>query len=133
MTVAAGIAGFATTRLLGRQTTKQIQTTVDLKSQFEGHAKAISMQATVYSEDEFGGLASSFNEMARVFLGLLWRRNARPRAGASQEELQRQIRLLDDVEGAAAEIYSASRGQLMSWGSGRLNLTIQNLRKSCNK
>jgi len=28
--------------------------------------KAISMQATVYSEDEFGGLASSFNEMARV-------------------------------------------------------------------
>jgi len=31
MTVAAGIAGFATTRLLGRQTAKQIQTTVDLK------------------------------------------------------------------------------------------------------
>jgi len=44
---------------------KQIQqTTVDLKSQFDMQ-KAISMP-TVYSEDEFGGLASSFNEMARV-------------------------------------------------------------------
>jgi len=43
MTVAA-VAGFATTRLLGRQTTKQIQqTTVDLKSQFEAMQKAISM------------------------------------------------------------------------------------------
>jgi len=65
-----------------------------------------------------------------LFLGLLWRRNARPGAGASQEELQRQvIRLLDDVEGAAAED-SEPRSVLMSWGSGRpINLTIQNLRE----
>jgi len=112
MTVAAGIAGFATTRLLGRQTAKQIQqTTVDLKSQFEAMQKAISMPKP-HSEDEFGGLASSFNEMARVTRTTLAAQRKGIRRGASQEELQRQvIRLLDDVEGQPGRSNSASRGQ----------------------
>jgi len=56
---------------------------VDLKSQFEAMQK-ISMQATVYSEDEFGGLASSFNEMARVISRTTLAQRKASRAGASQ-------------------------------------------------
>ncbi len=136
MTVAAGIAGFATTRLLGRQTAKQIQqTTVDLKSQFEALQKGnFSAQATVYSEDEFGGLASSFNDMVRVIsrTTLAAQRKAEEQEQA-KEELQRQvIRLLDDVEGAARgdlTVRAEVSADVLGAVADSINLTIQNLRE----
>lgn len=136
MTVAAGIAGFATTRLLGRQTAKQIQqTTVDLKSQFEAVQKGnFNAQATVYSEDEFGGLASSFNEMVRVIsrTTLAAQRKVSEQEQV-KEELQRQvIRLLDDVEGAARgdlTVRAEVSADVLGAVADSINLTIQNLRE----
>lgn len=136
MTVAAGIAGFATTRLLGQRTTKQIQqTTVELKSQFEAIQKGnFNAQATVYSEDEFGRLASSFNEMVRVIsrTTLAAQRKAEEQEQA-KEELQRQvIRLLDDVEGAARgdlTVRAEVSADVLGAVADSINLTIQNLRE----
>jgi len=89
--------------IAGATDSKTDPTTVDLKSQLRGYAKAISMQATVY-EDEFGGLASSFNE-TRVISRTTLAAQRKASGGASQEELQRQvIRLLDDVEEEGREI-----------------------------
>jgi len=69
-----------------------------------------------------------------LFLGLLWRRNARHQAGASQEELQRQvIRLLDDVEGSQGDLTVRAEVSADVLGQWQTRLTIQNLRKSCNK
>ena len=137
MTAAAGIAGFATTQLLGRQTSKQIQrTTMDLKSQFETMQKGnLNVQATVYSsEDEFGKLASSFNDMVQVISRTTTeaQRKAEEQEQA-KEELQRQvIRLLDDVEGAARgdlTVRAEVSADVLGAVADSINLTIQNLRE----
>ncbi|MDF5720945.1 MAG: methyl-accepting chemotaxis protein [Rhizonema sp. PD37] len=135
MTLAAGIASFATTGLMGNLTIRQIRrTTKDLQAQFDAVRQGnLNVQATVYSEDEFGVLATGFNEMARVIFTTT---NEATRKAQEQEEakenLQRQvIRLLDDVEGAARgdlTVQAEVTADVLGAVADAFNLTIQNLR-----
>jgi len=136
MTAAAGIVGFATTRFLGQLTLKQIQrTTTDLQAQFAAVQQGtLNAQATIYSKDEFGQLASGFNEMAHVILTTTSeaQRKANEQEQA-KEELQRQVmRLLDDVEGAARgdlTVRAEVSADVLGAVADSFNLTIQNLRE----
>jgi twitching motility protein PilJ len=135
MALAAGISGFATTGLMGSLTFKQIRrTTRDLQSQFDAVRQGnLGVQATVYSEDEFGQLAAGFNEMTRVIFTTT---SEATRKAHEQEEakenLQRQvIRLLDDVEGAARgdlTVQAEVTADVLGAVADAFNLTIQNLR-----
>ncbi|MBE9034525.1 methyl-accepting chemotaxis protein [aff. Roholtiella sp. LEGE 12411] len=135
MSLAAGIAGFATAGFMGTLTLKQIRrTTDDLQTQFDAVRQGnLNAQATVYSEDEFGQLAAGFNEMARVIFTTT---NEAQRKADEQEEakenLQRQvIRLLDDVEGAARgdlTVQAEVTADVLGAVADAFNLTIQNLR-----
>ncbi|MDZ8186029.1 MAG: methyl-accepting chemotaxis protein [Nostoc sp. ChiSLP02] len=135
MALAAGLTGFATAGFMGNLTLKQIRrTTKDLQNQFEAVRQGnLNAQATVYSEDELGHLASGFNEMARVIFSTT---NEAQRKADEQEEakenLQRQvIRLLDDVEGAARgdlTVQAEVTADVLGAVADAFNLTIQNLR-----
>jgi len=135
MSLAAGVAGFATAGFMGTLTLKQIRrTTQDLQTQFDAVRQGnLNAQATVYSEDEFGQLAAGFNEMARVIFTTT---NETQRKADEQEEakenLQRQvIRLLDDVEGAARgdlTVQAEVTADVLGAVADAFNLTIQNLR-----
>lgn len=135
MALAAGIAGGATAGVMGSLTFRQIRrTTKDLQTQFDLVRQGnLNVQATVYSEDEFGQLAAGFNEMARVILTTT---SEATRKAHEQEEakenLQRQvIRLLDDVEGAARgdlTVQAEVTADVLGAVADAFNLTIQNLR-----
>ncbi|MEA5552733.1 methyl-accepting chemotaxis protein [Anabaena cylindrica UHCC 0172] len=135
MAVAAGIAGGATAGFMGNLTLKQIRrTTKDLQTQFDAVREGnLNVQATVYSEDELGYLATSFNDMSRVIFTTT---NEAQRKAVEQEEakenLQRQvIRLLDDVEGAARgdlTVQAEVTADVLGAVADAFNLTIQNLR-----
>lgn len=135
MALAAGVVSFATTGAMGSLTFKQIRrTTKDLQSQFDSVRQGnLGVQATVYSEDEFGQLAAGFNEMTRVIFTTT---NEATRKAQEQEEakenLQRQvIRLLDDVEGAARgdlTVQAEVTADVLGAVADAFNLTIQNLR-----
>ncbi|MBH8563631.1 HAMP domain-containing protein [Nostoc sp. CENA67] len=135
MSLAAGIAGFSTAAFMGNLTLKQIRrTTRDLQAQFDAVRQGnLNVQATVYSEDELGMLATGFNEMARVIFTTT---NEAQRKADEQEEakenLQRQvIRLLDDVEGAARgdlTVQAEVTADVLGAVADAFNLTIQNLR-----
>ncbi|OKH34842.1 methyl-accepting chemotaxis protein [Calothrix sp. HK-06] len=135
MALAAGVVSFATTGVMGSLTFKQIRrTTKNLQSQFDSVRQGnLGVQATVYSEDEFGQLAAGFNEMTRVIFTTT---NEATRKAQEQEEakenLQRQvIRLLDDVEGAARgdlTVQAEVTADVLGAVADAFNLTIQNLR-----
>ncbi|GAB1539090.1 methyl-accepting chemotaxis protein [Scytonema sp. NUACC21] len=135
MSLAAGLAGFASAGFMGGLAFKQVRrTTKDLQMQFDAVSKGnLNVQATVYSEDELGQLAASFNEMARVIFTTT---NEATRKAQEQEEakenLQRQvIRLLDDVEGAARgdlTVQAEVTADVLGAVADAFNLTIQNLR-----
>ncbi len=135
MALAAGLTGFATAGFMGNLTLKQIRrTTKDLQAQFDAVSQGnLNAQATVYSEDELGHLASGFNEMARIIFTTT---NEAQRKADEQEEakenLQRQvIRLLDDVEGAARgdlTVQAEVTADVLGAVADAFNLTIQNLR-----
>jgi twitching motility protein PilJ len=135
MSLAAGIAGFSTAAFMGNLTLKQIRrTTKDLQAQFDAVRQGnLNVQATVYSEDELGLLATGFNEMARVIFTTT---HEAQRKADEQEEakenLQRQvIRLLDDVEGAARgdlTVQAEVTADVLGAVADAFNLTIQNLR-----
>jgi len=135
MAVAALIASGGTTLVLGRKQASQIQrTTVDLKTQFDAvRAGNFNAKATVYSEDEFGRLASSFNEMTHVIFTTTSeaQRQAQEQEKA-KDNLQRQvIRLLDDVEGAARgdlTVHAEVSSDVLGAVADSFNLTIHNLR-----
>lgn len=135
MALAAGITGFATAAFMGNVTLKQVRrTTKDLQAQFDAVRQGnLNVQATVYSEDEFGQLAASFNDMARVILTTTFeaQRKADEQEEA-KENLQRQvIRLLDDVEGAARgdlTVQAEVTADVLGAVADAFNLTIQNLR-----
>ncbi len=135
MALAAGLASFGTAGFMGNFTVKQIRrTTKDLQTQFDAVRQGnLNAQATVYSEDQLGQLAASFNEMARVIFTTT---NEAQRKANEQEEakenLQRQvIRLLDDVEGAARgdlTVQAEVTADVLGAVADAFNLTIQNLR-----
>ncbi|HEY9668981.1 MAG TPA: methyl-accepting chemotaxis protein [Coleofasciculaceae cyanobacterium] len=135
-TAGAFLASFGTTWALGQVTTRQIKrATSDLQSQFEAVSQGnLNASATVYSEDEFGQLATSFNQMARVILTTTSeaQRKAEEQEQA-KEDLQRQvIRLLDDVEGAARgdlTVQAEVTADVLGAVADSFNLTIQNLRE----
>ena len=135
MALAAGLAGSGTAAFMGSLTLKQIRrTTKDLQAQFDAVRQGnLNVQATVYSEDELGRLATGFNEMARVIFTTT---SDAQRKAVEQEEakenLQRQvIRLLDDVEGAARgdlTVQAEVTADVLGAVADAFNLTIQNLR-----
>ncbi|MEH1935046.1 MAG: methyl-accepting chemotaxis protein [Nostoc sp.] len=135
MSLAAGIAGFTTAGFMGNLALKQIRrTTDDLQTQFEAVRQGnLNAQATVFSEDELGHLATGFNEMARVIFTTTSevQRKADEQEEA-KENLQRQvIRLLDDVEGAARgdlTVQAEVTADVLGAVADAFNLTIQNLR-----
>jgi twitching motility protein PilJ len=135
MALAAGLASFGTASFMGHLTLKQIRrTTNDLQTQFDAVRQGnFNAQATVYSEDQLGQLAASFNEMGKVIFTTT---NEAQRKADEQEEakenLQRQvIRLLDDVEGAARgdlTVQAEVTADVLGAVADAFNLTIQNLR-----
>ena len=135
MALAAGVSGAVTTGFMSSLTMRQIRrTTQDLQNQFNAVRQGnLNVQATVYSEDELGQLATGFNEMARVIFTTT---NEATRKAQEQEEakenLQRQvIRLLDDVEGAARgdlTVQAEVTADVLGAVADAFNLTIQNLR-----
>ncbi|HYW17980.1 MAG TPA: methyl-accepting chemotaxis protein [Nodularia sp. (in: cyanobacteria)] len=135
MSLAAGVAGFATAAFMGNLTLKQIRrTTKDLQAQFDAVRQGnLNVQATVYSEDELGRLATGFNEMARViFTTTSEAQHKAVEQEEAKENLQRQvIRLLDDVEGAARgdlTVQAEVTADVLGAVADAFNLTIQNLR-----
>ncbi|MBD1850583.1 HAMP domain-containing protein [Cyanobacteria bacterium FACHB-502] len=136
MSATAGIAGFGVASALSGVLTRQMKRSVsDLQAQFDAVTDGnLSAKATVYSEDEFGQLATSFNQMARVILTTTSeaQRKAEEQEQA-KEDLQRQvIRLLDDVEGAARgdlTVQAEVTADVLGAVADSFNLTIQNLRE----
>ncbi|PSB32731.1 methyl-accepting chemotaxis protein [Chlorogloea sp. CCALA 695] len=136
MAVAAGLAGFGTTKVLeGKSAKYRSQTTQNLKAQFEVlRTGNFDAQATVYSQDEFGSLATNFNTMVK---GLSETTGEAQRKALEQEqakeELQRQvIRLLDDVEGAARgdlTVRAEVSADVLGAVADSFNSTIHNLRE----
>jgi twitching motility protein PilJ len=135
MALVAGATGATTAGFMGNLTLKQIRrTTKDLQSQFDSVRQGnLNVEATVYSQDELGYLATGFNDMARVIFTTT---NEAQRKAMEMEEakenLQRQvIRLLDDVEGAARgdlTVQAEVTADVLGAVADAFNLTIQNLR-----
>jgi twitching motility protein PilJ len=136
MSGTAGLASFGSALALTSITTRQAKrTTSDLQAQFDAVSQGnLNVRATVYSEDEFGRLATGFNQMARVILTTTSeaQRKAEEQEQA-KEDLQRQvIRLLDDVEGAARgdlTVQAEVTADVLGAVADSFNLTIQNLRE----
>ena len=136
MAIAAGLTGFGAAWGTGRLAHRPIRNTVDdLQQQFNSVIQGnLSARASVYAEDEFGLLSSSFNQMSRVILTTTSeaQRKAQEQEQA-KEDLQRQvIRLLDDVEGAARgdlTVQAEVTADVLGAVADSFNLTIQNLRE----
>ncbi len=136
MALAGGVAGFGSALGAGRLAHRQVNRSVsDLQHQFDTVITGnLSARATVFTEDEFGRLASSFNKMSRVILTTTSeaQRKAQEQEQA-KEDLQRQvIRLLDDVEGAARgdlTVQAEVTADVLGAVADSFNLTIQNLRE----
>ncbi len=137
---AAALASGAISWGLGKRSSRLIdQSTANLQSQFEAVIRGdMSPRATVYSEDEFGRLAASFNQMIQSIVS---NTTEAQRKAAEQEQakedLQRQvIRLLDDVEGAARgdlTVQAEVTADVLGAVADSFNLTIQNLREIVNQ
>ena len=140
MAVAAAIASGAMAWSLGKRSSSLINRSTDnLQAQFEAVIRGdMSPRATVYSEDEFGRLAASFNQMIQSIVS---NTTEAQRKAAEQEQakedLQRQvIRLLDDVEGAARgdlTVQAEVTADVLGAVADSFNLTIQNLREIVNQ
>ncbi|MCU0721162.1 MAG: HAMP domain-containing protein, partial [Pirellula sp.] len=94
MSGTAGVASFGSALALTSIATRQAKrTTSDLQAQFDAVSQGnLNVRATVYSEDEFGRLATGFNQMARVILTTTSeaQRKAEEQEQA-KEDLQRQV------------------------------------------
>jgi len=135
-TLITSAASFGATLFLGKITTRQIKrSTNNLQTQFDAVSNGnLNVKATVFSEDEFGELATGFNQMARVILTTTSEAQRRAEeTEQSKEDLQRQvIRLLDDVEGAARgdlTVQAEVTADVLGAVADAFNLTIQNLRE----
>lgn len=140
MGLAGAIAGGAVAWGLSKRSAKLIeQSTQNLQAQFEAVIRGdMSSRASIYSEDEFGRLSTSFNQMIQTIVA---NTNEAQRKAAEQEQakedLQRQvIRLLDDVEGAARgdlTVQAEVTADVLGAVADSFNLTIQNLREIVNQ
>ncbi len=140
MAAAAALASGVTCWSLSKRSAKLIeQSTVNLQTQFESVIRGdMTPRASVYSEDEFGKLAYSFNQMIQ---SITTNTNEAQRKASEQEQakedLQRQvIRLLDDVEGAARgdlTVQAEVTADVLGAVADSFNLTIQNLREIVNQ
>ncbi|MEM9215491.1 MAG: methyl-accepting chemotaxis protein [Cyanobacteria bacterium P01_F01_bin.150] len=136
MALAAGLVAGGTSWAVCNGAYRSADKTVqELRKQFETVSQGnLSARAAVYSEDEFGQLATEFNQMARVILTTTSeaQRKAEEQEQA-KEDLQRQvIRLLDDVEGAARgdlTVQAEVTADVLGAVADSFNLTIQNLRE----
>ena len=136
MAMAALASGFGTSWLWGRFANQHImRSTEDLQAQFQGVCQGnLDAKATVFAADEFGRLATEFNQMARVILTTTSEAQRKAEEQEQQkEDLQRQvIRLLDDVEGAARgdlTVQAEVTADVLGAVADAFNLTIQNLRE----
>jgi len=136
ISLVAGATSFSTAMIFGTIINKQIQqATNNLQSQFDDvYQGNLNAKATVFSQDEFGKLATGFNRMTRVILTTT--QEAQRRAEETEqakEDLQRQvIRLLDDVEGAARgdlTVQATVTADVLGAVADAFNLTIQSLRE----
>ena len=136
LALVAGVSSAGTAAAVGNVTAKHIvKTSQDLQAQFDDvYQGNLNAKATVYSQDEFGQLASGFNRMTRVILTTT--QEAQRRAEETEqakEDLQRQvIRLLDDVEGAARgdlTVQATVTADVLGAVADAFNLTIQSLRE----
>ncbi|MFM7887716.1 MAG: methyl-accepting chemotaxis protein [Pseudanabaena sp.] len=140
MATAAAIASGSMAWGLGKRSSRLIeQSTENLQAQFESVIRGdMTLRASIYSEDEFGRLAASFNQMIQSIVA---NTNEAQRKAAEQEQakedLQRQvIRLLDDVEGAARgdlTVQAEVTADVLGAVADSFNLTIQNLRAIVNQ
>ncbi|MCU0566920.1 MAG: methyl-accepting chemotaxis protein [Oculatellaceae cyanobacterium Prado106] len=136
MTGAALVVGGGVAGLLSGMITRQVRrTALDLQTQFDAVSHGnLNARATVFSEDEFGQLSVSFNQMGKTILTTTSeaQRKAEEQEQA-KEDLQRQvIRLLDDVEGAARgdlTVQAEVTADVLGAVADSFNLTIQNLRE----
>jgi len=132
---AAGVAGGVATGSAGLVMTRHIKrATGDLQAQFYAVQQGnLSAKATATSTDEFGQLATGFNQMTRAIATVTneAQRKAQEQEQA-KEDLQRQvIRLLDDVEGAARgdlTVQAEVSADVLGAVADAFNLTIRNLR-----
>ena len=136
MALAALVTGFGTSWVWGQLTTRHIiRATEDLHTQFQGVSQGnLDAKATVFAADEFGRLATEFNQMARVILTTTSEAQRKAEEQEQQkEDLQRQvIRLLDDVEGSARgdlTVQAEVTADVLGAVADAFNLTIQNLRE----
>ena len=136
LSLVAGLSSAGTAAAIGNITAKHVtKASQDLQSQFDDvYQGNLNAKATVYSQDEFGHLASGFNRMTRVILTTT--QEAQRRAEETEqakEDLQRQvIRLLDDVEGAARgdlTVQATVTADVLGAVADAFNLTIQSLRE----
>ncbi len=137
---AAALSSGAIAWGLGKRSSGLIdQSTTNLQAQFEAVIRGdMNPHASVYSEDEFGRLAASFNQMMQSIVA---NTTEAQRKAAEQEQakedLQRQvIRLLDDVEGAARgdlTVQAEVTADVLGAVADSFNLTIQNLREIVNQ
>lgn len=137
---AAALASGAIAWGLGKRSSKLIdQSTANLQAQFEAVIRGdMSPRATIYSEDEFGRLAASFNQMIQsIVLNTTEAQRKAAEQEQAKEDLQRQvIRLLDDVEGAARgdlTVQAEVTADVLGAVADSFNLTIQNLREIVNQ
>ena len=140
MAAAGAIASGSIAWGLGKRSSKLVeQSTENLQAQFEAVIRGdMNPRAAVYSEDEFGKLAASFNQMIQSIVS---NTTEAQRKAAEQEQakedLQRQvIRLLDDVEGAARgdlTVQAEVTADVLGAVADSFNLTIQNLREIVNQ
>ncbi len=130
------LTNFVLGEILLRQSRKSLD---DLQQQMQRVSQGdFSAQATIYSEDELGQLAASFNHMSRVILTTTKEAQRKAEEQEQQrEDLQRQvIRLLDDVEGAARgdlTVQAEVTADVLGAVADSFNLTIQNLREIVNQ
>ncbi len=134
--LAAALASGSIAALVGMHVARTIKRSTDnLQSQIELVIRGeMNPLATVYTEDDFGRLSSSFNQMTQSILASTTeaQRKAEEQEQA-KEDLQRQvIRLLDDVEGAARgdlTVQAEVTADVLGAVADSFNLTIQNLRE----
>jgi twitching motility protein PilJ len=135
----AGVAGLCsglTVFIMGRRTTNLVKRSTDnLQSQFDAVIRGdMNPKATAFTEDEFGKMAVSFNQMIQTILSSTTEAQRKAEeTEQAKEDLQRQvIRLLDDVEGAARgdlTVQAEVTADVLGAVADSFNLTIQNLRE----